>query len=172
MDSLSRRDTLPNLLSSVIYQLLTWDDDFSREWRGSVERTVRTDAWRTNSMRAQKELLLKLLNAWAVRANIDGYENNNASAPISIIIDRPDAFCIEPADGGRREWPICDALLVIVELLLEILKEVKGVVKVVVVMHAAFSEVSEQLSWQWKMLEKKWQRPLLVSRRSWQQETR
>ena len=122
VDSLARRDTLPNVLNSVIYQLLTWDDDFSRQWRGTVERAVGMEAWRTDPMSAQKELLLTLLNAWAERANIDGHENHNPSAPTSIIIDRPDSFCIESADGGRREWPISDALLNTVELLLEVLK--------------------------------------------------
>lgn len=92
-------------------------------------------------------------------------ENHNPSPPTSIIIDRPDYFCIEPADGGRREWPISDALL-------EVLKVAKGVVKVVVVMHDAYLGVSEQISWNWGRLEKKSKQPLLVSRLNWEQGTR
>lgn len=109
---------------------------------------------------------------WAERANIDGHENHNPSAPTSIIIDRPDSFCIESADGGRREWPISDTLLNTVELLLEVLKVAKGVVKVVVVMHDAYLGVSEQMSWNWGRLEKKSKQPLLVSRLNWEQGTR
>jgi hypothetical protein len=173
VESPSQRDTLPSLLNTVIYQLLTWEDDFAREWRGTVERAVGTEAWRTDTMTTQKELLLALLNAWADRSNGNGEDRDNSTAPTTIIIDRPDALCIKSADGGRPEWPIGDALLNLVDVLLEVLKDARGVVKVVIVMHAAFSvEDHPQLRWSGERLEKKEKPPLLVCKRNWEQGTR
>lgn len=39
IELLAQRQPFSSLLNCIIYQLLTWDDDFSREWRGTVERT-------------------------------------------------------------------------------------------------------------------------------------
>ncbi|KAL6721021.1 hypothetical protein ACLMJK_000121 [Lecanora helva] len=163
-DSLSSRHTLPTLFNSIIYQLLTWNEDFSRQWRGTVERAVAAETWKTDLMSAQKNLLLVLLNAWADR------NDDVSEAPTTIIIDRPDAFCIESTADGTRKWPIVDELLDVVETLLEIVTEAKVVVKVLVVMNTASSEGFRAQTWEWDRLEKQWGQTLL-SKRKWEQET-
>ena len=170
LDSILQRETIPNLLSAIIYQLLTWEDDFARQWRGAVDHAACTEAWRTDTLRMQKELLLTLLNALAEPSDNNEHGRNGNIAPTTIIIDRPDALCIERAGGGRREWPIGEKLLELVESLLEVVKEARGIIKVVVTMHAAFSdEGRSEVKWFWERLEKRWKPPMLVCRRDWEQ---
>jgi hypothetical protein len=170
LDSILQRETIPNLLGAIIYQLLTWEDDFARQWRGAVDRAACTEAWQTDTLRMQKELLLALLNALAERSDNNDHDRKGNIAPTTIVIDRPDAFCIEPAGGGRREWPIGDMLLELVESLLKVVKEARGIIKVVVIMHAAFSdEDRSEVKFSWERLEKEWKPPMLVCRRDWEQ---
>jgi hypothetical protein len=172
-DSNLQRETIPNLLGAIIYQLLTWEDDFAREWRRTVDRAACTEAWRTDTLGEQKKLLLTLLNKLAERSGNHDHDRMGDMAPTTIVIDRPDALCIEPAGGGRREWPIGEMLLELVESLLEVVEEARGIIKVVVIMHAAFSdEAHSEFKFSWEGLEKKWKPPMLVCRRDWKQERR
>ena len=170
LNSMLQRETIPNLLGAIIYQLLTWEDDFARKWRGEVDRTACTEAWQTDTLRMQKQLLLTLLDALAERSDNDDHDRKGNLAPTTIVIDRPDACCIEPAGGGRREWPIGKMLLKLVESLLEVVKEARGIIKVIVIMHAIRSEEKcSTMKFSWESLEKEWKPPMLVYRRGWEQ---
>lgn len=168
-NSNTQRDTISKLLVILIYQLLTWEGKFAREWRHVVDRATNTEAWHTGTLKTQKKLLLELLNALADRNNGNSCDQKYDIAPITLIIDRPDAFCELAKDGGR-DWPISDALYELVEVLLEVLNDARGIVKVVMIMHSSFSgENNWNMKWLWENLEKKYKPPILVCRRNWDQ---
>ena len=165
IDSVSKRVSISTILNAIIYQLLTWNDDLARKYCGTIHRAARAESWQTESSSRQKGLLLEILNALT--------EHPNVNNPTTIIIDRLDAVCIYPTDGGKCESPNGDELIEFVESLLEILEEAEGVVKVVVTMHAAFSDENDPgVKYNWEHLEKKWRPPLLVSKRGWEQYAR
>lgn len=182
VDSVRQRDTLTNLVDAILYQLLIWDDDVARKCCGTVKRAACAETWQTEPMKARRGLLLELLNALAEVPSARSHNNNRVhTKPTTIVIDRLDAVSIEPEGGGKRERPSGDELLDFVEMLLEVLAEAKGTVKVVVTMHAAFTEESRpEMRYRWEVLEKDWEKkreknresPKLVCRREWEQGTR
>ena len=182
MSNVRQRDTLTNIVNAILYQLLVCDNDVARKWCGTVERATRAATWQIEPMKARSALLLDLLNVLADIPRVRSHDNTAGDTkPTTIIIDRLDAISVEPAGGGKREVPSGGDLRDFVEMLLEVLDEAKGIVKVVVTMHAAFTEENcPEVKHMWEWLqddwEKKWKKdpksPRLTCRRDWEQGTR
>ena len=171
----SRRADHLTLLNTIIYQLLTWDDDFAREECAKVECAINTQRWQVNPLEVQKELLLRLLDELPGDHNTCDPNDRATIAPKTIILDRPDACCKNTVGGGRPEWPIGSVLLDLVEMLLGVLKESKSVVKVLIVMDAAASSAwgRPELKHIWDRLERKAEQPVkFMHRYDWEQQTR
>ena len=182
MNNVRQRDTLTNIVNAILYQLLVCNNDVAKKWHGTVERATRAETWQTEPMEARRALLLDLLNALADIPRVRSHDNSAGDTkPTTIIIDRLDAISIEPAGGGKREVPSGGDLREFVEMLLEVLDKAKGIVKVVVTMHAAFTEencpeVKHRWEWLQEDWEKKWKKdpksPRLTCRLDWEQRTR